>query len=69
MRSQTFMLVWLTLAAIFLDVGWLVFASNNQSEINFVSLAVAQILTYVLVGFKAIFFVYLLLVERAFDTA
>ena len=62
------MLIWITLAAIFLDIGWLVFASNNPSEINFMNLAVAQILTYVFLGFKGVFFIYLLLAEKAFDT-
>ena len=67
LHTDRFLLTWLTLAAILLDVIWLVFASNHLSEISFFSLTIAQVFTYILLAVKGFLLVYLVFFERSFD--
>ena len=65
LRPEKFMITWLTLASILIDIIWLSLASGSLSQINFIPLAAAEVLTYILMGLKAIFFIYMLIVEKA----
>ena len=67
LRTDRFTMTWLVLAAILLDVIWLVLASHHLSEINFFNLMVAQIITCVLIAIKAFLLIYLVFFEKSFE--
>ena len=67
LRNEKFMLTWLVLSSILMDVIWVVVSSDSQSQINFTSLETAETLTYLLLVVKACLFGYLLFFEKAFD--
>ena len=60
-------MTWLTIVAICLDVAWLSFVAFKISLINFMNLPAADILTYMLIVVKAVFMLYMLLVEKSFS--
>ena len=66
LRVEVFMITWLNVAAMLLDGVWLVFSSHHVSQINYLNLQSAMFFTYCLLVVKAVFFVYLLAVERPF---
>jgi hypothetical protein len=53
-------MAWLIIAAMLLDGIWLVFSSHHVSQINYLNLHSAMVLTYFLLGVKVLFFIYLL---------
>ena len=53
------------MAAILLDIIWIALCSGNDSQINFVPLGGAIVMTYILLGMKAILLGYLLVAEQA----
>ena len=67
LRNEKFMLTWLVLSSILMDVIWIVVSSDSLSQINFISMQAAQTLTYLLLVVKACLFGYLLFFEKAFD--
>ena len=54
------MMAWLVIAGMILDAIWLVFSSHHVSQINYLNLESAMFFTYILIGVKAAFFVYIL---------
>ena len=68
LREEKFYMTWLTVAGILLDLVWLSIASDAKSQINFMDLSAAHLCTYPLVLVKAVFFVYMLVYERAFTS-
>ncbi len=68
LRVDLFLMTWLLVAAILLDGIWLVFSSHHVSQINYLNLQSAMFFTYLLLGFKFLFFVYLLAYERPFKS-
>lgn len=66
LREEKFYVAWICVAGILLDLVWLAIASDSKSQINFMDLGWALFLTYPLLVVKAIFFVYMLIYEKAF---
>ncbi len=60
LKIEVFLMTWLNISAMLLDGIWLVFSSHHVSQINYLNLHSAMIFTYVLLGVKACFLIYLL---------
>lgn len=65
LRHEKFLLFWLTVAAILLDIIWIALCSGNDSQINFVPLGGAIVVTYILLGVKVFLLGYLLVFEKS----
>ncbi len=68
LKVEVFLMSWLIIAAMLLDAIWLVFSSHHVSQINYLNLSSAMVLTYILFGVKVLFFIYLIVFERPFKT-
>ena len=61
MRHEKFIITWITVSAILLDIIWIALCSDNNNQTNFMSLSGALIFTYILLGTKAFLLGYLLI--------
>lgn len=59
LRHEKFLLTWITICAILLDVIWIALCSNYDSQITFTPLNTAVLFTYALLGAKALLLGYL----------
>ena len=66
MRSEKFLMTWVVVVCICIDIIWISFAADQLSLINFLKLATVDIFTYILLIVKIILMLYLLLIEKAF---
>lgn len=65
LRREKFMYTWLAVAGILVDVIWVALCSGSDSQINFIPLSGAVIVTYILLAAKAILLAYLLIAEQS----
>lgn len=65
MRYEKFLLAWVTVAAILLDIIWIALCSSYESQINFAALSEATIISYVLLSIKVFLLAYLLIAEQS----
>jgi hypothetical protein len=61
LRPEKFLLTWLTVCSILLDIIWIALSSGTLNQINFLPVGGAVIVTYILLGMKALLLGYLLL--------
>lgn len=68
LRSQKFLLVWIVIGGICLDLIWIAFDGDHLSQINYLKLAWCGILTYLLIIVKIVLLLYMLIVQKAFSS-
>jgi hypothetical protein len=68
LRHEKFMLAWLTISGMLLDVIWVVLSSSEVNQTNFLSQTPNAITTYILFGVKTVLLTYLLIAERSMST-
>jgi hypothetical protein len=68
LRSEKFLISWIGIGAICLDLIWIAFGADQLSQINYLELAWSSILTYLLIIAKIVLLVYMLIIEKAFSS-
>jgi hypothetical protein len=68
LRFERFLMTWLTVAAILLDIVWIALCSFDVNQINFMRVDVCIVVSYVLLGVKIVLLGYLVVVESSLSS-
>lgn len=67
LRNEKFLLSWVSIGAIVLDLIWISFGGDKLSQINYIHLTSCIILTYILIVAKILLLIYLIVVQKSFQ--
>lgn len=69
LRSEKFLLTWIGIGSLCLDIIWLAFCGDKISQINYIFSTWAIILTYILIITKILLLFYLIALEKSLSSS